>query len=163
MHRQLILTYNKEFIKKANKHFWLRSYTLKTVIGDSLVASLFAYKWIKGDSSWLIGFLGMCVLVVLTIRFVTYFIPLKQGLSRFEQMQSKDVLLTLTDETFSAKSDLGLWEVPWRIIKKVWKFPELWLLFPAESGHFSLPISMLDSEAQKFIISQVQKNGGEVT
>ena len=163
MSHQVVVTYDQEIVRKAIKYFWLRSFTIKEFVGDSFILALFIYNVVTGDKSWFLGFAGACVIGILTIRLGSYFVPLKQGLSRLEKMNSKTVTFHFTEGSLSAESDLGRWEVPWKLIEKIWKFPELWLLFPAQAGHFSLPVAELSDEIRLFITGQVQKHGGKIT
>lgn len=151
-----------QLVKKANQHFWLRSYTPRRLIGDGLVAAVFAYFFVTGDRSWMIGALGTSIVILLGVRLASYFILLKRALARLDQMNLKAATVTIGEDGISVKSDLGSSELPWRLIARVWRFPELWLIFPTGSHYFTLPAAALDEEAQAFIIGKVSEHGGHI-
>jgi hypothetical protein len=54
-----------------------------------------------------------------------------------------------------SKSGLGKVELPWTAVKKVWRFPEVWLLFFDGGGYSTLPTAQLDPELRAFILDRI--------
>jgi hypothetical protein len=161
--RQFTYTATQEIIRKANQRYWVRTHISKKLIVDFLIIALFFYFWISGDRSWAIGAMGMSIVIYIFVHILTYFVPLRRSLQRLSNMNSKGVTVKLDEKCLSVRSDLGLAELPWTSIKKIWKYTDLWLLFPAGGVHFTFPVAALNEETQAFITNQVLKNGGEIS
>ena len=67
------------------------------------------------------------------------------------------------DEGVSTRSDLGASEIKWKLVKKAWAFPEVWLLFVTNNQYITLPTKDLGSEAEQFIRQKIEESGGRVT
>lgn len=77
-------------------------------------------------------------------------------------MHSKSANFTFSDESLTVSSDLGKSEMSWRAIEKIWKFPDVWLLFVSKSVFITLPLSDIDASTQEFIAEQTLRHGGRV-
>jgi hypothetical protein len=62
---------------------------------------------------------------------------------------------SFTDTTLGAKSVLGTVELPWSGVKKIWRFPEVWLVFFEGGGYSTLPTASLAPELQRFILNRI--------
>jgi hypothetical protein len=77
-------------------------------------------------------------------------------------MSKPTAVFEFTDEEISSETDLGSSRMKWKAIKKIWRFPEAWLLFITEWQYITLPIADLTDEIRQFILVKVQEQGGKV-
>jgi hypothetical protein len=153
---------DKSFIKNAARHYWLRSYWPRPFIGDCLLVAIFVYLFIAGDRSWAIGVVGTCVLFLLCIRLAVPAIHYRQRLGRLNRRLSTRTTIVLDVDNILIESDLGTSKLPWKLFNKIWKFNDMWLLFPAGYQYFALPITILDEDIQSFIIQQINQHKGKI-
>lgn len=82
-----------------------------------------------------------------------------RALKRLEAMQTKTVDFVLTEQSFSAKSELGSGDVPWAQFEKVSRYPNFWILYFGGGAMVILPIAEADKNAHAFILKKLQQIG----
>ncbi len=159
MDREITVRYSPELIKFAVWQFWVRSVGLGGFVSFAVALLAFVYFLIAGDRSWLLGFLGALVGLCLILGVLSYNIYLSRSMEKFKRMDTPKAKFRFTDDRIGIESDIGWTELSWKMIEKVWKYPEVWLVFIARQGYITLPTAELDEELQQFITRKVQESG----
>ncbi|MFC1805741.1 YcxB family protein [Planctomycetota bacterium] len=68
----------------------------------------------------------------------------------------------IADEGIETTEPLGHRENPWDMFSAVWRFPDVWLFFVAETQFFAVPAELLSGEVGDFIAAKVEEHGGKV-
>jgi hypothetical protein len=55
-----------------------------------------------------------------------------------------------------------IWNMRWKVFKRLWIFPDVFLLFTNRPFPFMLPVSDLPEDARIFITTKIKEHGGEV-
>lgn len=159
---QAKLHYSDTLVRSAVAAFWWRTVGWQFVLAFFLVAGGLGYMLLKGDRSWLIGVLG--VVLVLSFAFVValYLVHLRSSLERFQRMKVKEATLDADSDKVVMTSDVGAFELHWSAVRDVWRFERFWLLFVSRAQFVTLPVADLPSDAQEFIMERVRNHGGKV-
>ncbi len=78
-------------------------------------------------------------------------------------MESPQAIWRFTDDAFSVGSDIGQAEFSWRIVKKLWRFDDVWLLFYTNQTYSTLPVGEIPDEVKQFIVDRIRSHGGKVS
>ncbi len=74
-------------------------------------------------------------------------------------MQNKLISYHFTEKGLETKSDLGSAEIPWRMLKKVQCYPEVWLLIFGRGSYAYLPIAEMTEPLKGYILQQAEQHG----
>jgi YcxB-like protein len=160
MTRQVTVTYSRQIIRKAVAHFWMRFIGWHGFAVIALTICAFIILFASGDRTWLVGAAAeLSALLVLTSAFL-YIRLLRRSFQRFNRMSSKSVAFTFTDDRISWASDIGTSDFAWRAIVKIWKFPDVWLLFVDKMTWVTFPSAGVDQTTLEFITERVVQCGG---
>lgn len=162
MNAEITVEYSKRLIHTATRRFWFRwiGWSGFTAFGFLLVAFLFLVG--TGDRSWYTPIAGTILVLGFAVGTAGYFIYKRRAFSVFDQMKETKATMRFDDEGISVQSDIGSSRIRWKMIRKVWRFPEVWLLFYGNESYSTLPIGTLSDELKGFIVDKVASNGGKV-
>jgi hypothetical protein len=159
---QIEATYSEELVKRATMRFWVRLIGWHGFAVTALMAIAIAYLFASGDTSWYVTLSGCVLALALVVGSAAYFVYRHRALTTLRRMSRPTASITLTDAGLSTKSDLGGGDLSWRAITRVWRFPEVWLLFVAKGSYFTIPTEALTDEVRKFIETKVHEHGGRI-
>ena len=121
--------YTKELICTATRRFWLRYIGLKHFLLFAALIILLAWLLYRGNADWITVALGTALSLMAVLYVALYFVYKKRSMAIFREMEQPVTVFRFDDEGVSTRSDLGASEIKWKLVKKVWAFPEVWLLF----------------------------------
>ena len=159
---QIQARYTEALVKRAAWCFWTRFIGWHDFVIVAILAGLFVYFLVVGDSSWYVPALGTILVLFMVLGSSVYFVYRHRALSTFRRMGEPTALLSFTDTGVSTRSDLGGGDISWRAITHVWMFPEVWLVFVAKGVYFTIPTESLTDEVRQFIGQKVREHGGKV-
>lgn len=159
---QQTIAYSEEILKCGVRRFWIRFINWHGFLAIGLAVGGFLYLLLAEDRSWLFWTCAVLASLLVVLPILLYFVYLRQGLTKFARMQSKNVELALTESEFMTKSDLGTVSVPWTTFSKLWRYPDVWLLFFDGNSFMTLPANQLDDEVKTMLIEQIRGSGGKV-
>lgn len=162
MTRQLTIVYSEDILKRGVRRFWIRFINWHGFAAIGVAVGGFLYFLLAGDRSWLLGIFGILAGLLVLMPVLLYLTYLRRGLAKFSKMNSKSVEITLTEADFTTKSDLGTSSVPWTSFQKLWRYPDVWLLFYDRNAFITLPAGQLDEEVKAMLVEQVCGSGGKV-
>jgi len=122
-----------------------------------LVASSIVLRQPRSDAV-----VALVVVFVPLVWVGGYFTFLRRAFYRYGQMQSKSVSYRFTEEGLGARSDMGSGETPWRMLDRVQRYPDVWLLFFRRRGYVYLPVIEMTESVKGYILQQAEKQGVKV-
>ena len=125
-------------------------------VGFAVAALLSIISTIRGESLWLAGF---------GLGFVGAFIwgwyaSARQATRRAEA--AGPIQITVSAESLVAATAGARTEFQWSSVRRVLRFPELWVLEAGFRTILPIPADVLDEETRKLIISSTKAAGGRV-
>lgn len=162
MEYEFKVTYSKAIISQAYLNFWKTKYGFDAVLSVIFLIAVSILLFNKEATEDIVIFFFTIALVFATAIYSLYFICRKQAITTFNSMKNPDAQWKFTDENVQTESDIGKAELNWTVIKKIWRFEGVWLLFYGNGSFSVLPTDGLDIEALQFMENKVTKNGGEV-
>ena len=155
--------YSEALIKKTTQRYTLRLVGRGGFITLGAILVCLLYLIAIGDRSWRIGSMATIAGFALVMLPSLYVAFLRRSLATFRAMDRPTAIFRLTDDTLYSKTTLGSSDIRWEAIEKVWKFPEVWLIFYSRGQYITLPTTALDAEACRFILEKVQRCGAQVS
>lgn len=134
------------------------------LIGLGLLAvALGAWLGLRLDFGSVAILLGLAVILI-AFAMASGLLYVRAALAKFRALKDPTVVWRFSDEVISTRSDLGQAEIPWRLVTRVLRFPEVWLLFfgPGGYGYSTLPTAGLNAELRDYVVARVRANGGKV-
>jgi len=105
---------------------------------------------------WFFVFLSIMLMLV-WIRY--YFHTTKI----YKEMPDRHVKLSVAEDSITFQTSEHLSTIKWSLIKKVWKFPDVLLLFTyGHWNYMAIPVAPLGADLAGYIEDRVRKNGGKV-
>ena len=148
----------KKLIEQATRRFWIslvgQGGIIKLVIASLVMILVILFV----EEVWIKALCAFVVLLVPCVGFMGYFIFLRRAYSRLERMDSNQITFQFTHQGFSLRSDLGIGEVPWKMVDKIQRYPDVWLIYVSSRDYLYLPAAQMSSEMQTFIMEQAAKH-----
>ncbi|HVP10396.1 MAG TPA: YcxB family protein [Phycisphaerae bacterium] len=163
MKYEVTAEYSEELIKAAVRRFITKHLGWKDAIAWSLMLIVFIVLLRNGECGWLLGALGATLFMFTAVAIAVYVKFRRNALSAFRAMTTGKAQFVFDEEGFSVASDLGTGTFKWRIIRKIWRFPEAWLLFYSSGTYSTLPTACLSDELKAFILTKVEATGGKIS
>ena len=106
--------------------------------------------------------LGGIALTIAGGTGVLFVASLFRAVREQKQTTNPNVDWTFSSDGVLMEREAGYIELPWRSVRKVWRFPEVWLIFLGEYGHFIVTRRAMTPVVENFIVQQVRSHGGRV-
>lgn len=162
MDYHITVTYNEQLINEAAKRFWMRLVGRKFLLGV-LIFLVACGLWFLDSKTWYTATLVALALIFLFIAVATFFVNRRRSLSIFREMESPTASWRFTEENIAVESDVAKAEYKWNIVKKLWRFDDVWLLLYANQTYSTLPIADVPEEVKDFIVRKVRSTGGKIS
>lgn len=156
------LEYTEAFVKRSVRSYWWKQVGTFLLATIAAMAILLFYLLQNGDRSWLVGLLAAIVALSIAVLTASYLVHLRRALLRLSRMKKPEATLELTENRFCVASDVGKSEFEWSIIKQVWKFEEVWLLFFSAGEFMTLPTNDIPERHKEFIIRNLKESGAKI-
>ncbi len=158
---EIAVEYTEKLICRTTRRFWLRWLGWRYFVTLVLALALTLCLWISGYHTCC-AVLGTATALLLAVGVFGYFIYRKRALATYLRMETPESTFRFGDDEVSIQSELGESRVKWKVFTKVWRFPEVWLLFSGDRSYVTLPTQPLSPDVKQFIITKVEENGGKV-
>ncbi|MFC1805740.1 YcxB family protein [Planctomycetota bacterium] len=86
----------------------------------------------------------------------------RQNLSYFRKLPHRRYEVRLSEAGMEIDAPLGQIRLPWHLVDRLWRFPDMWLVFHRPSDFYVLPTPFPDPEMADFIVAKVREHGGKV-
>jgi hypothetical protein len=146
-------------IARAAAWSFLTRWGRSAVVCAVIIASVGIFNVCTGTVTWLT--VGAVLLpITLPLAWASY---VKKAVKIADAMPDKTISVTVTDECLCFRTSQHMSEYKWPLIKEVWRFKTLWLLFTYSNQVYTvLPRAALDIELEEFITKAVTENKGIV-
>jgi len=125
----------------------------------AVVAGVGGVALVMGFRQWYV-ITGIVLACVGLLAWVSYYLKSDKP---FKSMPDPKVKVWIADDSIEFASSEQSSRIKWSRIKKVWKFPDVWLFFSYSESTFSLiPVEALSDETKALIEKQVIANGGRI-
>ena len=146
----------------ALRRFLLREAGIGMLIATLVSTAYIIYDLLDGD----LGRISIVILTVLSIFITVYIIAIfarrKQMKELLAKLGNSPVSYSLDDSELSTKSTLGSTTIKWDMIKKLWIYPDITLIFYSSSGYSTIPTSQVPSDALSFLSDKIKTSGGSI-
>jgi hypothetical protein len=115
-----------------------------------------------GGRSWYVTAFATIGVLAPVILCLSYFAYRKRYLDSLKRFSSDECVFRFSDDGVEVVSSLGESRFKWQVVEKIWRFPEVWLLFFSKHHYTTLPLDDLTPELRDFISKKVSDNGGEI-
>jgi hypothetical protein len=159
---EVAVPYSEAIARQAARRYFGRLFRRDGLAAiGGLVLALVAWRTLGLD--WLALILGSVSALLLGLVVAIWFVHTRAALVKVRAMRDPTVVWRLTTDHLSADSELGAMSLRWRSVARVWRFPEVWLLFfRGGHGYSTLPTEPLTAEIRQFIEARVRDSGGRV-
>ena len=167
MEHQLDFTTTRRIAMTASRRFWLQHVGWDMLIWWAAISAGLVVASVLNWPDWFNGLLGgLLALVVVCLPWigpVGYFTFLRRASQRYNCMQSKLISYRFTEQVIATKSDLGSAEIPWRMLRKVQCYPDVWLLIFGRGSYAYLPVAEMTKPLKDYILQQAGQHGVKAT
>lgn len=158
----LTLTYTESLVRRAVLRFCGRSIGWFYPVVLLLLATSFTLGLVQGNRSWASGLFGALLGFAILIPLLFYRYQLAAALFRFRSLEGKPVVFVGSKDSFSFQSPAGSVDLPWRAIREVWWYEDLWLLVLSKGQFMTFPIEGVPAEDQELLLGRVNAHGAKV-
>lgn len=158
MQREITFEWTPELVRLGARRFISR-YAGRSLVGFLIVLAIGITGLVMGDGSgfwWLITILP----VVYALMWIRYYVRVTKILS---EMPNRRVTIRVEPETITFQTSEHTSTMKWSLIKKLWSFPDVLLVFIYGRWNYSMiPVAPLGEELKRFIEDKVKEHGGKV-
>lgn len=156
------LKYSEALIREGILAYWRKQIGITFPLVAMLLGAYFGYLVVAGNRSWWVGVLGTVVVLAFATMAASYFVHLGRSLKRLRRMKSPEAVLELGEERFKVTSDIGSSEIQWSLVRKLWRFENIWILFFSGDEFMLIPAAELPLEVRSFIEAKLVANDAEI-
>ena len=154
--------YTKELIKSAAWQYWKKQHMRDGVLSTVLLLVV-VYLFFRGYQHWAVGFFLGISLLYFVLPWAVLFVWRRRSLAMFHEMSDPVAEWSFSDNGITTHSNLGTAELKWSTFKRLWKFPDVWLLFHPSGTYSTLPTQDLTDDAKGLIERKLKEHGASVT
>lgn len=161
MQHSVRIEYTPEIVTAGVRRFWIRTAGRDAVLGAvGLIAGATAFM--LGYRHWLIAVLIVVFALLLLLAAAAFLIYRQRSLRRLRDMGASAATWTFAEDGLSTETPLAKSQIAWSLVKRLWRFPDVWILAFSRSDYSLLPADGLSAEVREFIATKVREHGGTV-
>ena len=135
-------------------------YSRRRMIAYFLLVAGFAIAAVVLEGGEVFWWLVVLLVATFAFRGYRYF---QTATKVIDDMPDRRVTVRFEPESITFQTSEALATYKWSRIKRLWRFPDVLLLFTySQFGYSILPVASLGDDLQRFIELRVRENGGEV-
>jgi hypothetical protein len=162
LQREIAFKCSPEFMKRRARRYLSRS-SFRLIVIISVILYLIGGAGLVFDHRP--GRSAYCLLFLPTIPALLKYLFAYLSLSRVRHdNMNRQIIARIEAESLSIVAGGITTTLHWWAIKRLWKFPDLFLLFTEKRRpvFVTLPVSELADETKTFIEAKIREHGGEV-
>lgn len=152
--RNTTVTYTKDIVGDAVKTFvWRRGIVgqKRLWIAEAVMIALFLWLFMQGERGWLIGVIGMGVLLPPLVILLLWLAHHRNTVGKFHRMATHRADFTFLDDGFAVASELGAATIPWSAVTEIWERPGYWMIFTAPNQFMTLPLATVSAADRDYL------------
>jgi hypothetical protein len=156
--KEITYEWSPVFIRTAARRFIFRYATSSFVVIFMLLVAGISGLW-AGDG----GGIAWC-LIWLSIIYAFVWLRYYFGVTKnYERMPDRHITVMVAADSITMKTSEHLSTMKWSLIKKVWSFPDVLLIFTyGRWNYIAIPVEPLGQELKKYVEDKVRECGGKV-
>ena len=163
MGHELNYTVTQDVVTAATRRFWLQFIGWAGLARWGVASAAIVVLSLIFHQVWFYGLAVFAIVFVPLIWVFGYVTFLRRALYRYGKMQSKLISFRFSDEGLGTKSDLGSAEISWRMLDKVQRYPDVWMLFFGKRDYVYFPAAKISEPLEAYILQQAEKHGIKAT
>jgi len=157
---QVEVRYSEPLAREAVRAFYWRTlrrgFGLLGLLAFMLSLACLGFLLLAGDRSWVVGFVGACLLAFVLILTYGYAAHRRSTVGRFRRMTDPQARFVFADKDLSIASELGSATLSWDAVREVWAFPRFWLFLLSRSSFFTMPTEGVGNDVLAFVRSKTR-------
>jgi len=153
MDREISVTYSEKIIRASVKRQWQNVIGVSGFVLLLVLSALFLYLLVSGDRTWLFGLSTASFIIFGGVVIFGYFRLLGFAMSKFRRMNTPVARFRFNDDGISIVADTGKTEFAWKLIEKILRSPDIWILM-VPGGGITLPVEGIDDVLLDFILER---------
>jgi hypothetical protein len=151
----ITVKYTRASMLQATACFWKRFFGLKglAVVVASWVC--LGLLWTVAAHDWLTIALLTSAVLIQVLGVGVYFAYRHRVLANLARLDDGVMEFQFDEEGLGLSSSLGTSMLKWATFERLWKFPDVWLLFISKQQYIVLPVDQLPSDALDLVDSRV--------
>lgn len=147
--------YTRETVLRATRRFWKRHFGWRGLMAFVLLGAGVALLWRLAADDWYTIALSTATGMVPLLFVTVYFVHRHRVLLSLARLADGAVEFRFEEDGLSVASSLGTSTLKWTTFDRLWKFPDLWLLFISKQQYLVLPVGEIPSEALELVEARV--------
>ncbi len=150
---------SEDLIRQCNREF-LRTHLhwrAKLAAVAYVVLALMMVIYDPGVKSGIVAGAGVLLFLLVGIAYSTL---LRRSRALLRKLPHRHASCVLDDDGVHIENALGKTNLEWRMLEKVVRGPEVWLMIVSRYHNFPLPAAALTDGARQFITAKVTSAGG---
>ena len=151
----ITVKYTRASMLQATTCFWKRFFGLK---GLAVLVALWVcvgLLWTAAPRDWLTIALVTSAVLVQILAIGVYLSHRHRVLANLARLDDGVMEFRFGEEGLGLSSSLGTSMLKWATFERLWKFPDVWLLFISKQQYIVLPVDQLPSDALDQVDSRV--------
>jgi len=141
------------------RHMVRRHFTWKVVVAEAVFLAVMMWAYAR-RVGWALGAIVLSVLVEALFLLLLYRSLLRNSLDKYHEMGVHGAHVVADDLTFTVRSDIGMSQLPWRMLADVLETPETLVVVMRNRSMFGIPTSGVSPDALAFIRQQIGTGHG---
>lgn len=143
----ITLEYSEDLPKRAVRDYWLHMIGVRWPVGIVVMLAFLAYLVQSGDRNSIVALVGLTVVVSSTMLVVSYIVPRRDILRKFQAMRSRTATIELLGYSFRISSDEGSRELRRDDVRNAWSHSDYLIIDIGPRQFYTLPVeSLSDSD-----------------
>ncbi len=159
MEHQFSFTVTKDLVANATRRFWLQFIGWGGLIRWAVVSLVLIILSAASRQAWSYAAVAIVVVSLPLVWGMGYFTFLRRAFNRYDRMQSKLITYRFNEQGVETQSDFGSAQVPWRMLDRVQRYPDIWLLFFGQRDYVYIPADQLAGPLKQYILQQAEEHG----
>jgi hypothetical protein len=150
------VTYTPALMSRAVACAWRRQIGWRGLVVFGLLLACIGLLWSLGDWTWYLIAAVTAAVLMLVIFVTAYAAHRRRVLKHLQRLEGGFVQFAFDDDGLGINNSLGNSTLKWTTFEKLWRFPDVWLLFISKGQYIILPTAELPPEALTLVERKVE-------
>jgi len=159
---ELTIEYSPAIVTRAASRFLQRFFGVSGTVSLTLLWLIFGVLVAAGYHGWFTIALATFLFTSTVFFGAVFVIYRRRAVAGLRRFVPPEVTFVFTDEGFSSKSSVGESFIRWQAVQKLWRFPEVWLLFVSDRQYVTFPVEQVPDDLRDHIAKKIQSTGAKI-